>query len=294
MNDLPKLIAIVGPTSSGKSALAVKLARCFDGEVISADSRQIYKGLDIGTGKITESEMHGIPHYLLSFVSLPRQYSVALYKKAADGAIRKILDKNKLPILVGGTGLYIDAVTRGIYFPDVPPDSKLRKKLEKRNAKMLLAILEKLDSARASKIDPQNRRRIIRAIEIAKVLPRTPKKSVQPNYDTLFLGIRRSPVELRKRIKNSVHDRIQRGLIQETKKLLKSGLSKKRLAEIGLDYRFAIEALGGRLSRQELIEKLETASRQYAKRQHTWFKRYKDIHWFKNEKEAKQLVLQFL
>ena len=161
-----KLVVIVGPNASGKSDLAVKLAKKFNGEVVSADSRQVYKGMDIGTGKITKEEMQGIPHYLLDVASPKRRFSVAQYQKKAIEAIKKIQKKGKLPILCGGTGFYVQAVVDGLVFPKVKPDWKLRKKLEQKSAKGLYEYLKKLDPERAKTIEKDNKRRLIRAIEI--------------------------------------------------------------------------------------------------------------------------------
>jgi tRNA dimethylallyltransferase len=165
---LPKILVILGQTAVGKSNLAVRLAKKFNGEIISADSRQVYKGLDIGTGKITKKEMGDVPHFLLDVVSPKRKFSVSQYKKLADKAIKHILGKHKTPIIVGGTGFYIQAIVDNLVLPEVKPDLKLRKKLEKKSTEELVKILKKLDSERAREIDTKNPRRLIRAIEIAR------------------------------------------------------------------------------------------------------------------------------
>ena len=170
-----KIIVILGPTASGKSWLAVKIARKYNGEIISADSRQVYKGLDIGAGKITKKEMSGIPHYCLDIISPKKIFTVADFKKFADKAIEKIFSKNKTPIIVGGTGLYIQAIVDNVILPEVKPDWKLRKELEKKTTEKMFDFLKKLDPRRAKNIDPKNPRRLIRAIEIAKKLSKTPK-----------------------------------------------------------------------------------------------------------------------
>ena len=168
-NRLPKIIAIVGPTASGKSDLAVKIARKYNGEIISADSRQVYRGLNIGTGKITKHEMLGVPHHLLDVADPKKRFTVADFKTLADKAIADISSRGKLPIICGGTGLYIDILTSGFVLPDVPPNPTLRKKLGQKTAAQLFVILKKLDPKRAENIDQTNSVRLIRAIEIAKV-----------------------------------------------------------------------------------------------------------------------------
>src|SRR3990167_3851819 len=175
-----KIIVILGPTASGKSALAVKLAKKFNGEVISADSRQVYKGLNIGTGKITRKEMGGVPHYCLDVVSPKKIFTVADFKKCAEKAIEKIFAKNKTPIIVGGTGLYIQAVVDNITLPEVKPNWKLRKELEKKTTEEMFKMLKKLDPERAKTIDAKNPRRLIRAIKTAEALGKAPNLEVDP------------------------------------------------------------------------------------------------------------------
>lgn len=267
----PKVLVIVGPTASGKSDLAVKLAKKLGGEVISADSRQVYKSLDVGTGKITKREMRGVPHYLLDVATPKERFTVAEYKDMAANALRFISNRGKLPIIVGGTGFYIDALSMEL--PDVPPDSKLRKRLEKKSTKELRNMLGK------HKIkDPNNKVRLIRAIEIIKSLGEIPKLKIRNDYDFLWVGLR--PQDLDKRIRERLIKRVP-GIIRETKKL-----SKKRAHELGLEYRYASLYLQKKLSKEEFIEKLNTAIRKYSKRQMTWFRRNKAIKWFPSAESA--------
>jgi tRNA dimethylallyltransferase len=290
-----KLLVIVGPNASGKSDLAVKLAKKFDGEVVSADSRQVYKGMDIGTGKITKEEMQRIPHYLIDIASPKRRFSVAQYQKKAIEAIKKIQKKGKLPILCGGTGFYIQAVVDGITIPKVKPDWKLREKLEKKTCDELYQQLKKLDPKRAKTIDKKNKRRLIRALEIVlsskKPVPPLKKKKM---FDVLIIGIKRDKEELKERIKKRLLKRFELGMIEEVKRLKKSGLSWKRLEEFGLEYRFIAYYLQGKMKYNEMVERLQKAIENYAKRQMTWFKRDKRILWIKNYKEAEKLVKDFL
>lgn len=274
-----KIIVIVGPTASGKSDLAVEIARQTNGEVVSADSRQVYRGLNIGTGKITKREMRGVPHHLLDVCSPKKIFTVAEYQKLATKAIDDILSRGKLPIICGGTGFYIQAVVDGIVLPEVAPNAELRAKLEKKSLTDLIKILTKLDPVRAKQIDQKNPRRLIRAIEIATKIGKVPKIKTSAKYDPTFIGIKIEEVELKKRISDRLARRIKQGMINEAKKLHDNGLSWKRMEELGLEYRFLAEHLQGKISRDEMIEQLENAIWQYAKRQMTWFKRDKRIKW---------------
>lgn len=291
----PKLVVILGPTASGKSGLAVELAKKFNGEIISADSRQVYKGLNIGTGKVTKKEMRGIPHHLLDVASPKTIFDVAKYKKLADKAIEKIIKKGGLPILCGGTGLYIDAVAKNIEYPDIPQNWELRTKLEKKNSEELFKELKKLDPKRAKNIDPFNKRRLIRAIEIIK----TTGKAVgilqtKPKYDVLFIGVKRSPEELEKLIHKRLLARMKQGMVAEAKRLHKSGLSYKRMRQLGLEYKYLALFLQGEITKKEMTEELELKIRQYAKRQLLWFKRNQEIYWTSSQKEAEALLLRRL
>ena len=291
-----KLIVILGPTSSGKSGLAVKLAKKFNGEIISADSRQVYKGMDIGTGKVTKKEREGIFHYLLDVVSPKRRFTVFQYRKLAINAINKILKKGKIPVLCGGTGFYIQAVVDGILIPEVPPDWKLRKKLEKKSLKELFFQLKKLDPKRAKKIDKKNLRRLIRALEVIiktkKPIPALKKKPLP--YPVLMLGIKKDFQTLKKLIKGRLLKRLKKGMIAEVKRLKKSGVSWKRLEDFGLEYRWITKFLQKKISFLEMKEELQKDIEHFAKRQMTWFKRDQKIRWVKNYKEAEKLVKKFL
>lgn len=303
-----KLIVILGPTASGKSALAVKLARLFNGEVISADSRQVYKGLDVGSGKITKKEMQGIPHYLLDVASPRRRFTVAQYQKLALRAIAQIQRRGKIPFLVGGTGFYIQSIVDSTVFPEVPPNRALRARLAKKSVAELFAVLKKLDPARAATIDTKNPHRLIRAIEIVtatgRPVPKVGRGPTSTHFDTVQIGITKSPVELKKAIAKRLKKRIKK-IIAEVKKLHANGLSWRRLEELGLEYRYtaqylqyktrAPKDLGARPStQQELSALVQKESERFAKRQMTWFKRDKRIYWITNQKEAEKLVKNFL
>ena len=272
---------ILGPTASGKSALAVKMAKKINGEIISADSRQVYKGLDIGSGKITKKEMSGIPHYCLDIVSPKKIFTVVDFKKRAEKAIEKIFAKNKTPIIVGGTGLYIQAVVDNITLPEVKPNWKLRKELEKKTTEEMFKMLKKLDPERARNIDAKNPRRLIRAIEIAKKLGKTPKlKSMsRRDLDIGQIGIKLPDEILKINIEKRIKKMLKGGLVAETKKLRKSGLSWKRIYELGFEYKYPALFLRRKISKDEMLAKMLTENWQYAKRQMTWFKRDKRIKW---------------
>ncbi|MEK7558266.1 MAG: tRNA (adenosine(37)-N6)-dimethylallyltransferase MiaA [Patescibacteria group bacterium] len=288
-----KLIVVLGQTATGKSDLAVRLAKKYNGEVISADSRQVYKGLDIGTGKITKSEMKGIPHHVLDVVSPKKQFSIAEYKKLAEEAIANIISRGKIPILCGGTGFYIQAIVDGIVLPKVAPNMKLRKHLNNKTTKQLYAILKKLDLRRAREIDKNNPRRLIRAIEIATSLGKIPHLAVSPpSGDILQIGLKLTDAELKKKITIRLFARISRGMINEARNLLhRHIISFVRMRELGLEYKYLAKYLKGELGKKEMIEQLETAIWHYAKRQKTWFKRDKRIRWFDvSKKDARQKI----
>ena len=274
-----KILVIVGPTASGKSSLAVRLANKFNGEIISADSRQVYRGLNIGTGKITGQEMRGIAHYLLDVANPRSQFSAAQYKVLADKFIRYIVQKDKLPIVVGGTGFYIDALTGTAVFPDVPPNKLLRSKLNKFNKEKLFLMLKKKDPRRALTIDRDNKVRLIRALEIIDVLGKVPlcQPATSTHYKFVYIGLK--PDNLDERIYKRLVKRLE-PMVREGKRLHKQGLTYKRMHELGLEYRYIGMYLQNKISKQEMVEKLYIASRHYAKRQMTWFKRNKEIKWF--------------
>ncbi len=277
-----KIIVIVGPTASGKSALAVKLARRFNGEVISADSRQVYRGLNIGTGKITKRAMRGVPHHLLDVASPSRQYSAGQFKRDATKALRYIVANNKLPIICGGTGFYIDAVLGNISVPEVPPNTKLRKQLGRKTAPQLFTLLKKLDPRRARTIDPHNPVRLIRAIEIAKALGKVPTNNKQPaTYNTLKIGLRLPDSELKQKIHVRLFARIREGVVAEARRLHRQGLSWKRMEALGLEYRYLAFYLQGKVTKEEMLKKLETKIWHYAKRQMHWWKKDPHITWYR-------------
>ena len=289
-----KLVVILGPTASGKSSLAIKLAKKFNSEIISADSRQVYKGMDIGTGKVGEKEMQNIPHYLLDVASPKRRFTVVQYRKLVLKAIKKIFKKGKVPILCGGTGFYIQAVIDGIVIPEVKPDWRLRSSLSRLGREKLFGLLKKLDPKRAKTIEKDNPRRLIRAIEIIiktkKPIPPL-KKSPFP-YPVLVLGIKKTG--FKESIKKRFLKWLKRGFVKEVKNLKKSGLSWQRIREFGIHYRVVVDYLQRKINYQEMVKNSIKEIQNYAKRQMTWFKKYQRIRWIKSYQEAEKLVKEFL
>ena len=279
MSKKPKILVVVGPTASGKSDFAVVLAKKLGGEIVSADSRQVYRGMDIGTGKITKKEMGGIPHHLLDILSPKTVFTVSDFKKKGTKAVRGVLRRGKLPIVVGGTGFYISALVDGIVLPDVLPNPTLRKELASKSAPQLFQILKKLDGDYAKKIDKHNPVRLIRAIEIASELGSVPLLTTNPPYDAFYIGMNVSNEKLRTRIHSRLIKRIKNGMLEEICLLWKNGLSIKRMEDLGLEYRYGARYLIGLIDKKTMLGELETAIVQYAKRQMTWFKRNKNILW---------------
>lgn len=297
MNLKPKIIIVSGPTASGKSDLAVQIAQKYKGEIISADSRQVYKDLNIGTGKITKKEMGNIKHYLLDIEKPKNKFTAENFRELGGKAIEKIIEGKKIPIICGGTGFYIEALISRENFPNVEPNDKLRKELEKKSLDELLKILETLDKRRFENIDKQNKRRIIRAIEIAKVLGKVPETNLDDSkYETLWIGTTWPNEILKERIHTRLLKRLKMGMLNEAKKLHKKGLSWKRMEELGLEYRYMARHLQEKISKEEMISELEKEIWHYAKRQMTWFKRNQKINWFKPTeiKKINDLVKRFL
>ncbi|MBI5732989.1 tRNA (adenosine(37)-N6)-dimethylallyltransferase MiaA [Candidatus Jorgensenbacteria bacterium] len=290
-----KIIVIVGPTASGKSDLAVLLARKFGGEIVSADSRQIYKGLDIGSGKITKKEMQGVPHHLIDIANPRRTFTALQYQYYARRTIQKIWQQNKTPIICGGTGFYIQAVINGLVLPEVKPQRRFRDKLDKKTNQDLFHLLIRKDPARARTIDAKNKRRLIRALEIVETLGRVPPlRSTPIDAKILMIGISKKRDELKKLISQRLFFRLHHGLIKEVERLHKSNISWKRLENLGLEYRFVSHYLQDKSDLATLKRGLNRAIINYAKRQITWFKRDKRINWVTNQKQAMTLTRDFM
>ncbi len=276
-----KVIAVVGATASGKSAYAVELAKNVGGEIISADSRLVYKGLDIGTAKPTVGEMQGIPHYMIDIVEPECDYSAGLYVKEAKKIISDILSRNRTPIVVGGTGLYFNILLQNYDLPDIKPDYELRAELSKLSFEQLYDILVKLDPDAVSTLENNDKKKIIRYIEIVKGTGLSLNKARGKNaceYDVEWIGLNFPREILYERINNRVDMMIEKGLVEETKYLLsKHGRIPNIVDTIG--YREIISAFDGKMSLDDAIDKLKQNTRNYAKRQLTWFRKNSDIKW---------------
>lgn len=285
INTRPKIVTIVGQTATGKSDFAVALARILNGEIISADSRQVYKDLNIGTNKITKREMKRVPHYLLDVASPKKTFTVTDWRTEAEKTIQKIIARDKLPIICGGTGFYVSSLVDDMQFPEVKADHKLRAGLEKKSLPELVDILNMLVPNRPKDIDEKNPRRLIRAIEIANELgylparPERPERGYLGKYDVLQIGLSLPEEELKKKIKTRLRKEIRKGLFTEGRKLHRQGLSLSRMHELGLEYHYLALWLSGDISKRTLEDELGTAIWQYAKRQRTWFRKDKRILW---------------
>lgn len=296
----PKVIVIVGPTASGKSDCAIELAKRIDGEIVSADSMQIYREMNIGTAKVTNEEMSGVKHYMINIINPDEDFNVAMYKKMAEEALEEIVSKGKMPIVVGGTGLYINTLVNGIEFSEIDKDEEYRKELEKKvSVEGIDGIYEELksiDPEAANIIDKNNVRRVIRALEIYKVTGKTKteldKESIkETKFDFLMYGIKTDREELYNRINKRIDYMMEQGLVSEVEELNKKYKMSKTALQ-GLGYKEVIEYINGNCNYDEMIEKLKMETRRYAKRQITWFKRDERITWVPKEKLVDVIMQQ--
>lgn len=296
----PKIIVIVGPTASGKTALSIEVAKRIGGEIISADSMQIYKDMDIGTAKVTKEEMQGINHYLIDFVSPEKRYTVSDFKKDAENAIKEILKKGKVPIIVGGTGLYVNSLIYGIEYQEMKFDENYREELMKKadteeGLKSLYNEALKIDPEATKKISSNDKKRIVRILEIYNATGKTKteqeilsrQKGVE--YDYKVYGILMDREKLYNRINLRVDKMIEQGLIEEVKTLCEK-YKDFPTAMQGLGYKEVVEYFDGILSKEEMIEKIKQESRRYAKRQMTWFRKNQEICWLDAEKDLQNNI----
>jgi tRNA dimethylallyltransferase len=311
----PKILVIIGPTASGKTKLAVKLAEEFDGEIVSADSRQVYRGMDIGTGKDLQ-EYKNIPYHLIDVADPNDDFSLAQYQKQAYGAIDDILKRKKLPIVVGGSGLYLQAVVDGYELSEAKPDLSLRENLEEKSVEELFLELKRINPAFAEKInnsDRNNKRRLIRYIEISKTSVNANKIDItrintnsgtnlhesKARYEALILGLDRPKEELQERIHKRIIERLENeDMMGEVERLHNAGVSWKRLESFGLEYKFLSWHLQEKIDYDEMVEQLFTKSKQFAKRQMTWFRRWEKqgakIIWIDGVEEAEEKIKSFI
>lgn len=276
-----KVIAIVGATASGKTSYSIELAKRIGGEIISADSRIVYKGLNIGTAKPSQDEMQGIPHYMIDIVEPTFDYSAGLYKEQASKIINDITSRGKIPIVVGGTGLYTDILLKGFDLPEIKPDKDLRKELNKLSAEELYKILESKDNDGAKTIEQNDKKKLIRAVEIVTLTGKTLNEArgkSNSEYDVEWIGKNFERDVLYERINKRVDLMLEQGLVEETKGLInKYGRAYNIVNTIG--YREIIQHLDGILTLDESVELLKKNTRNYAKRQLTWFRKNPEIKW---------------
>ena len=342
-NQKPKLIIILGPTASGKTGLALELAEKYNGEIVNADSRQIYREMDIGTGsptnchsefisestkntgliiptssKLSATEIgmncgckqkilkqvqnddiiiiNNIPHYLFHIINPNQKFSLSQYKKLAVKKIKDIQKRNKIPFLVGGTGLYISSVVNNLEIPKAPPDDKIRKRLEKISSEELFEKLKKIDLKSAEIIGENNKRKLIRALEVYEITGKlfsTQQTKGKPLFETLQIGIKIDRKELYKKIDQRVDKMIEMGLVEEIKNLAKK-YSFDLPALSGIGYQEIGLYLQNKTTLEEAVQKMKFRTHQYARRQMTWFQRDERIRWIKNYEEAEELVEKFL
>ena len=295
----PKVIVICGPTASGKTVLSIELAKQINGEIISCDSMQIYKDMNIGTAKPTKEEMQGINHYMIDFVSPEKRYSVADYKKDASDLIKEVLSHKKVPIVVGGTGLYVNCLTQNITYPNIETDLEYRKALEKKAEKEgLLALYneaQKIDPNAMQLISPNDKKRIIRVLEIyhqtgkTKTMLEAESKLEPSPYKYIVFAIDMDREKLYNRINKRVDTMIERGLIEEVENLVKKYKNLPTAIQ-GLGYKEVVQYLNGNITKEEMIEKIKMETRRYAKRQLTWFRKDKSIKWLDGLKPVSENI----
>ena len=276
MSSFPKVVAVVGTNASGKSALGIELAKRYGGEIISADSRQVFRGLDLGSGKVTQEEMQGVVHHLIDVREPNEFFSMADFQKMSYAAIEDIRARGRLPMIVGGTGLYVDSVLDGYVLSDKEPDLAYRAELEKLTTPELYDMLMGLRPD--AQVDRYNRNRVMRMIErIHDGDSAVPTK--EKRYESLRLGVSWPRDVLGQRIDERLERRLQEGMIEEVQGLMDRGATTEFLLGLGLEYRFITQYLLGEMGREEMLEKLAIAIKQFAKRQMTWFRRNPDIVW---------------
>ena len=292
----PRVLCVVGPTASGKTKMAVALARRFGGEVVSVDSMQIYRGMTIGTAAPTAAEMEGVPHHMIAVADPAESWSVARFCQAADGCIRDILARDRLPVLAGGTGLYLDALIRG---DDFAPGSqggevrlRLQRELREQGPEALLERLRTVDPETAGRLHLRDEKRILRALEIYEqtgepMSLRDRRGRQRPDrYEALYIGLSfRDREDLRRRIDRRVDDMVRQGLLQEVQDLLDSGLPRDATALQAIGYKQFLAVADGAATTDQAVEEVKLRSRQYAKRQLTWLRRNPDIHWILWDRE---------
>ena len=292
----PRIVCVVGPTASGKTKMGVSLAKAFNGEVVSVDSMQIYRGMTVGTAAPTPEEMEGIPHHMVAVADPSESWSVARFVDAADACVQDILHRGKLPVLVGGTGLYLDALVRGNSFAEGCAGTEVRAALQKRmeteGAAVLLEELRAIDPEAAAKLHLKDEKRILRALEVWQETGKTitqhnrETQAVPPRYEAVYIGLDfENRDDLRARIDRRVDIMVENGLLEEVRELLSSGIPRTATALQAIGYKQFLAVEEGRATVKEAVEEVKLRSRQYAKRQLTWLRRNEAIHWLRWGKE---------
>lgn len=295
-----KLVVVAGPTASGKTRLAIEIAKRFNGEIVGADSMQIYKYMDIGTAKPTAEERAEVPHHMIDFLEPDAPYSVAEYTEDAHKVIAEIASRGKLPVMCGGTGLYINSVVDDVTFGDFETDYALREELQKtaeaEGAQKLLEMLAEFDSESAQRLHPNNIRRIIRAIEFYKVTGTTISahqkmtKERESRYEPIMLSIAWDRQELYERINKRVDIMLEEGLFDEVRSMMERGYTKQLNSMQGIGYKEVMDCINGLMTYDEAVELIKQSSRRYAKRQLTWFRRDARINWVNAENAVEEAI----
>ena len=300
-NSHSPLITLLGPTASGKTKLAVSLAKSLTGEIISADSRQVYQGMDIGTGKDLD-EYQDIPYHLIDIIEPSQEYNLFEFAKAFCQSFSQISQRNALPFLVGGTGMYLDAVLNRYKLTIAEPDKNTLLLLEKKSDAELKTILLTLNPAQHNETDLSNRKRLIQAIHIAKSTQQNAPELIWPEYSSYIMGISVTREETRRRITSRLKLRLEEGMIDEVERLHEQGISWEKLDFFGLEYRFIARHLKGELSYNDMYQKLNSAIHYFAKQQEKWFRRMErsglQIHWLEQDERlfenAHQVIMNFI
>jgi len=304
---LPRVVCLVGPTSSGKTDLSLQIAKAYNGEIINADSRQIYKGFDIGTGKPKGKRgsfdgqrafmVEGVPHYLMDFLDPLKTFTVAEWRNKALIAIRGIVRRKHLPIVVGGTGLYIRSLVDNLRFPQVEPQPVMRKAFENKPLEELVRLLLSLDADATQAVDLKNPRRVIRALEVATLTgkPFTQQKKMgKPLIESFQVGIKWPREQLFSRIDNAIDNMLEEGWVEEIRQALKRGIPENAPAMTSIGYRELMKYLKGEESLEQAVALTRQAVHHYAKRQETWFRRDQRIRWCADKDEAMMAVSTWL
>jgi tRNA dimethylallyltransferase len=280
------MIIILGPTAVGKTKVSIEIAKRLGGEIISADSMQVYRGMDIGTAKPTLKEQQGIPHHLIDIKDPDEAFSVSDFVKQVKELSREITQRDKVPIIVGGTGLYLWALLKGYAFPLAAADKNVRQRLEKETPSALYSRLSRIDPQAAQKIHPNDKKRIIRALEVYELtgqpisMLQTKNKAIAKHQKPILIGLTLPRETLYQRIEERVDQMVEKGLIEEVKGLLAKGFSKELPSFQALGYKEVAEYLDAERSKEEMINELKKRTRNFARRQMAWFKRFKDVKWF--------------